>query len=247
MHGIGRAVAGGLAPVAADQPAAVRLCVDRRGVWLTVADAQGGVHVNGREVKRLAMLRLGDSIFVDGAGMRLVADRPARAVPSAGGEPAAEGDPRMVLRGVGGQYHGRSFTLDVPRLVGRAAEAHIRIDDPAFALRHARVEVVEGSVVLRDLGSEDGSIVNGEPVRDVVLEPGDQLVFDSGHRFVFESPGITSAIGEPPVEARPVGEPGRVRRDTGRVERRALHLPWLLLAALLLALLLGALLLYGVD
>ena len=45
-----------------------------------------------------------------------------------------------MLRGVGGPHHGRSFTLDQPRLVGRAAECDIRIDDAAFADRHARLE-----------------------------------------------------------------------------------------------------------
>src|SRR3546814_3910151 len=39
------------------QAARVRFCVDRRGVWLAVADGARGVHVNGREVRRMAMLR----------------------------------------------------------------------------------------------------------------------------------------------------------------------------------------------
>src|SRR5690606_39694407 len=86
------------------------------------------------------------------------------------------------------RHHGRSFTLDVPRLVGRAPGADIRIDDPAFAERHARIELAGGQVWLRDLGSEEGSVVNGESVRDAVLHPGDQVVFDANYRFVVDSP-----------------------------------------------------------
>ncbi|MFP3648525.1 FHA domain-containing protein, partial [Paraburkholderia sp. SIMBA_054] len=62
------------------------------------------------------------------------------------------------------------------------------IDDPAFAARHARLEPHDGRILLRDLGSHEGSLVNGMAVRDCWLQPGDQLVFDAQHRFVLEVP-----------------------------------------------------------
>src|SRR5690606_10117858 len=172
------------------QAARVRFCVDRRGVWLTVAEDARGVHVNGREVRRMAMLRVGDAVYVDGVEMRLVGATPPDSPGDALHEPTADagGDPRVVLRGVGGQYHGRSFTLERPRLVGSSTDADIRIDDPAFADRHARLELLGDDVLLRDLGSAEGSLVNGEPMRDAVLQPGDQVVFDAHHRFVVEAP-----------------------------------------------------------
>src|SRR5690606_35199422 len=87
----------------------IRLCVDRRGVWLAVDGDAGGVHVNGRSIQRLAMLRVGDTIYVEGIEMRLVGESPPQVPP-----PGLQGygletpDPRVVLRGVGGRYHGRS-------------------------------------------------------------------------------------------------------------------------------------------
>src|SRR5690625_4473147 len=59
--------------------------VDRRGVWLTVGEGVAGVHVNGREVRRLAMLRVGDSVYVDGHELTLVGSPPA-ATPQAAGQ-----------------------------------------------------------------------------------------------------------------------------------------------------------------
>lgn len=241
VHGVGRAREGaGLAPVEASP--LVNFCVDRRGVWLTVSEGTRGVHVNGRPVQRMAMLRVGDAVFVDGNGLRLVSSRPV-AQPAGGfgdstGEP---GDVRIVLRGVGGQYHGRCFTLERPRLVGRAQEADIRIDEPAFAERHARLEMLRGEVVLRDLGSAEGSLVNGEPVRDAVLQPGDQVVFDAHHRFVLEAPARVAARTPHDDEAGSdgAGEPGPARG------RSVMHLPWLVLAAAGLAGLLALLLLFG--
>ncbi|NZA26034.1 FHA domain-containing protein [Luteimonas sp. SJ-92] len=244
MYGIGRARArGDLDVVAPGQPAVVRFCVDRRGVWLSVSEGERGVHVNGREIRRLAMLRIGDAIYVDGIEMRLVGERRrAAAAPAArDGSP----DPRVVLRGIGGQHHGRSFTLEHPRTVGRAAEADIRIDDAAFAERHARLEIGEGGVLLRDLGSDEGSLVNGEAVRDALLLPGDQVVFDSHHRFVVEAPVRAFAGQEPIAEAVAREDSAGPAPTPAAASRRGWRLPWLLLAALGLAALLSLLLLYG--
>lgn len=244
MHGLGRAPQGGIAAVPGED-ALARLCVDGRGVWLSVAEGQRGVHVNGRAVQRLAMLRRGDTLHVDGAELRLLADAPVQ-VPG-DDTPGPEAEPQRglqtVLRGIGGRHHGRSFTLDRPRLVGSLDEADIRIDDPAFAERHARLELRGERVLLRDLGSAEGSVVNGESVRDALLQPGDQIVFDAHHRFVVEAPMARGASAREPdlpdIEIAPAAEDGS-RRSPWR-------LPWLLLAALAIAGLLSLLLLYGVG
>lgn len=250
VHGIGRSAGGeeAIGLVGDAQPAMVRFCVDRRGVWLTVDGDAHGVHVNGRPVRRMAMLRVGDAVYVDGVEMVLVPAHPAPALPPALGHASADmvADPRVVLRGVGGRYHGRSFTLERPRLVGRSTEADIRIDDPAFAERHARIDLQDDVVVLHDLGSADGSVVNGELVRDAVLKPGDQIVFDAHHRFVLEAPARTAVRNDLPLSpedgaAETVAER---QRSLGQSARR---LPWLLLAALLIAAALSALLLFGVS
>ena len=239
VHGVGHVDGGESLGLVTATPL-VNFCVDRRGVWLTVAEGTRGIHVNGRPVSRMAMLRVGDAVYVDGNGIRLVSAFPPRQPAAGFGDSTGEaGDVRIVLRGVGGHYHGRSFTLERPRLVGRAPEADIRIDEAAFAERHARVEMLRGEVVLRDLGSADGSQVNGEAVRDAVLQPGDQVVFDAHHRFVLEAP--TPA---------PDGTMGRVAHadpDTGPAPRRgsAMRLPWLVIVAALLAVLLSLLLLFG--
>jgi hypothetical protein len=232
----------GLALDRDDAPALLRFCVDRRGVWMLVADAQRGVHVNGRKVRRMAMLRVGDAIYVDGVELVLARAGEARQAEAGSFDDIGEapGDMRVVLRGVGGKHHGRSFTLERPRLVGSAAEADIRIDDAAFAERHAQLSLQGERIALRDLGSSEGSVVNGRPVRDAWLQPGDQLVFDALHRFVVEAPGklLHPKDALPVVELMAEPQAPAARRSWRRW-------PWLLLAAVLIGLALAALLLFG--
>lgn len=235
--------AGGLRVAAADAEAIARFCVDRRGVWLLVAEGAGGVHVNGRQVRRMAMLRPGDSIYLGGTQLLLVGeDEPELPGRDLGDGANGEGDLRVVLRGVGGQHHGRSFTLERPRVVGRMAEADIRVDDPAFAVRHAQVLQVDGRIVLRDLGSEEGSVVNGRPVRDAVLHAGDQVAFDPQHRFVVEAPGRPVSRDDTDLE-READE--LVLEDPPAAPSSWRRWPWLLLSALLIAAALAALLMWG--
>jgi pSer/pThr/pTyr-binding forkhead associated (FHA) protein len=247
QHAIGRNGEGlhAFGRVADASEASVLFSVDRRGVWLSIVGQTQGVHVNGRPVRRIAMLRIGDSVYVDGVEIMLVTSQPVPAIPPMLADAPADlvADPRVVLRGVGGKYHGRSFTLERPRLVGRSADSDVRIDDPAFAERHARIELQGDVIVLRDLGSAEGSVVNGVIVRDAMLKPGDQVMFDAHHRFVIEAPARTLAAAPTAIEAGDE-EPALPAQAAGWPMRR---LPWLLLAALLLAAALSALLLFGVS
>jgi hypothetical protein len=246
VHAIGRDLVGRPVIVDSTEQAIAQFCVDRRGLWLQVHEGVRGMHVNGRPVRRMALLRAGDAVFVDGNEWLLLGETP----PSAPAEtstraPESSNDPRVILRGVGGAHHGRSITLDQPRLVGRLPECDIRIDDAAFADHHARLEPHADGVVLRDLGSHEGSVVNGWPVRHALLRPGDQVVFDA-HRFVVEAPnrGPTAEVRDksaPPSVDEEIASPTSDQKLPSSVRR----VPWLLLAALFLAASLSLLLLYG--
>lgn len=219
-----------------------QFCVDRRGLWLQVASGVRGIHVNGRPVQRMAQLRPGDCVYIDGVEILIRASHQnTDALPAAAQEDA--GDPRIVMRGVGGKHHGRSYPLTHVCVVGRAMDADIRLDAPAFADRHAQLERRGDRVWLHVLGATSDVLVNGSPTRDALLVAGDQVVFDAQHRFVVEVPwvGATSRVGE-------TGEPSEPDLPTPPARTRGLQVkrwPWLLLAALLLAALLSALLLFG--
>lgn len=237
LHGLARR---GDAIVAdAGDAASVRVCVDRRGVWMTLEPGAHAVHVNGRPVRRMAMLRVGDAIHLDGVLVQLLAANDVdRRIPEPRPRPATES--RLVLRGVGGQHHGRCFDLSRARVVGRLEGCDIPIDAPAFAERHARLEPHGDTIVLRALSPGDSSVVNGEAVRDALLRAGDQVVFDAHHRFVVEAPG------RPPPRPATADEPAEDAAGDAPVPSSGVRrIPWLLLAALLLAAGLAALLLFG--
>lgn len=247
------------------------LANDRRGLWLVVEGGDTGAHVNARPVSRLALVRPGDLISLGRVQMLLRGDSDPQSmpVPPASGafHSSKQADDlvcaaRFVLRGVGGAYSGCSFNLCEPLVIGRGADAQIRLDEPALSEQHARVELHGDRVVLRDLAGED-TLVNGVRVKDALLNSGDQLAFEQ-HRFVVEAPGLLAptrrhdATPLPPVPnntqtmravpASASGAPQLVKgaaNTAASATSRPRTVWWLILAAAALATVITLLLIYA--
>jgi hypothetical protein len=80
---------------------------------------------------------------------------------------------------------GRRFPLaELPLTIGRATDAPIRITDTSVSRRHAEVRPSGSGWVVVDLGSTNGTRVNGAPVTERTLDDGDTItVGDAVLRF----------------------------------------------------------------
>jgi hypothetical protein len=68
----------------------------------------------------------------------------------------------------------RHVPLDRPFMtIGRRADNDIVVDAPTVSRQHAQLRWRYGRFVLYDLGSRGGTLVNGQPVTESVLQPGD--------------------------------------------------------------------------
>jgi TonB family protein len=95
--------------------------------------------------------------------------------------------------------------------IGRMASAHLRLDDPKVSRIHAMLEVgADGTVSVIDMGSAQGTLVDGKPISKVALSSGDRFVVgDTTVEVVFgASAAKAPAAPEPaPVEAARPAEP----------------------------------------
>jgi adenylate cyclase len=64
-----------------------------------------------------------------------------------------------------------------PLVVGRAPKSDIPIIDPTISRRHAELEVTDAGIAIRDLGSSNGTFVNGARVQTGSAAPGDLISF----------------------------------------------------------------------
>ena len=78
------------------------------------------------------------------------------------------GLPTATLIAAGGEYPlGRGTTR-----LGRGADADIRIDDPGVSRHHCEIVITGSGAVLHDLGSTNGTYVDGVQVNEMRLHDG---------------------------------------------------------------------------
>ncbi len=92
--------------------------------------------------------------------------------------PALQGT-RAVLTVVSGPSTGRVFTVaegGEATIVGRGKEAHVRLDDTGASREHARfLETEDGTYVVEDMGSTNGTFVDGKRIERASLQSGDRI------------------------------------------------------------------------
>ncbi|MBV8150419.1 MAG: FHA domain-containing protein [Candidatus Eremiobacteraeota bacterium] len=72
-------------------------------------------------------------------------------------------------------------------LIGRAPAAAVRLDDPTVSRLHARVERRPDGVYVEDLGSRNGTLLNGKSLGAASrLEPGDRVRVGSAEIVLVE-------------------------------------------------------------
>jgi len=89
--------------------------------------------------------------------------------------------------------------------IGRLSSAHLRLDDEKVSRIHAVVEIsASGEVNIIDMGSAEGTFVNGEKTNKATLKPGDELRLGDT-RIVFQEQEAASAPAEAGATAAGAG------------------------------------------
>ena len=108
---------------------------------------------------------------------------------------------RISIMGPNGRQERQLFRHNS---LGRHPRNTHQVLDRVVSKEHCHIELVRDRYVLRDLGSLNGTFVNGERVQERRLEPGDEILIGST-RIVFEPPdrgGVLAFDGILPAGAR---------------------------------------------
>ena len=84
--------------------------------------------------------------------------------------------PKLTIRSETGEATSHDL-VEETYTIGRSPENSIRVDDTSVSGRHAELVLVAEKSYLKDLGSTNGTLVNGQPVTEVQLRAGDRIRF----------------------------------------------------------------------
>jgi len=94
------------------------------------------------------------------------------------------------LKGTSGSVINQSFPLGESFVLGSSADCQVQIDESGVAAHHAEIVIIDGnSLLLKDLGSQSGTFVNGEAVVEAMLSSGDEIHIGSC-RWLLQAPGL---------------------------------------------------------
>lgn len=73
----------------------------------------------------------------------------------------------------------RVFPLKDTTVIGRSADCDISLAAAHLSRRHAQLQIIDGVLFVKDLGSANGTFLNGKQVMEARVKRGDELRFDA--------------------------------------------------------------------
>lgn len=173
------------------------------GFELTDVGSTNGTKVNGAAVKRHKLrdgdrIEIGQTLLVwsEGAVAAATADDEILLEEPEGSGPArtsaaSQASDQCFLVHSGGPKDGQKLALDKKRVTfGRNPKNTCVVDDSMASGYHCEIAREGGAWLLRDLGSTNGTLVDGEPVTEMALAHGARIRI-GGTRLVFIDPTVS--------------------------------------------------------
>jgi ABC transport system ATP-binding/permease protein len=153
-----------------------RITPVRGGYWITDLGSRNGTQLNGERFRGEARwLSNGDTVVIGGDALRFVT----------GQETQYAGRPDSIVRT-------ELIAFPAGRLtIGRDPSNDVALDDPNVSRFHAEVVREGDAVMLRDLGSRNGTRVDGIPARHATLTAGSEIGIGP-YRLVFDGRGFVA-------------------------------------------------------
>jgi pSer/pThr/pTyr-binding forkhead associated (FHA) protein len=84
----------------------------------------------------------------------------------------------FALKFISGKYQGGEFPLKMEKqiVIGRSSELDMVLVADMVSRKHAKITVASGKITIEDLGSTNGTFVNGEKIKQSRLKEGDRIL-----------------------------------------------------------------------
>lgn len=141
-----------------------------------------GTFVNGAKISGKHELQAGDIVRFHLIELQIT--DPAKGnvptPPQASAESAeTSASPLWQAKALTGPLSGKMFPIEGPTVIGRDPSCDIVVPGSHVSRRHAELSIRSGKLWMKDLGSSNGSFVNGARIEETALKNGDEVKFDA--------------------------------------------------------------------
>ena len=109
-----------------------------------------------------------------------------------------------VLRFISGKYQGGEFPIvpDKQIVVGRSSDLDMVLVEDMVSRKHARIAMQQDQIWIEDLGSTNGTFVNGEKIKRARLKEGDRVLIGTSILKVIAGDATTSAAARDDAQVK---------------------------------------------
>ncbi len=110
-------------------------------------------------------------------------------------------DRAYALRFISGKYQGGEYPLQEAGelVIGRSSELDMVLIEDMVSRKHAKISLAPGQVTIADLGSTNGTFVNGEKIKRARLKEGDRILIGTS---ILKLVSITRMAGQSVIDAK---------------------------------------------
>ena len=150
-------------------------------LFLRDTGSVNGTFLNGEPVSKRVEVKIGDIIRLHLVELQII--DPTKAPP----EPPAQAIKRDIpkpaplwqVKAMTGVISGRMFPIEGTNVIGRDPHCDIVVGGAHVSRRHAEFSVRSNQLWVKDLGSSNGTFVNGKKFDETALQNGDEVKFDA--------------------------------------------------------------------
>src|SRR5512140_1363679 len=118
--------------------------------------------------------------------------------------PAAAPNKAFALKFISGKYQGGEFPLKAEKqiVIGRSSELDMVLVEDMVSRKHAKITFTAGKITIEDLGSTNGTFVNGEKVKQARLKEGDRILIGTSILKLVHQGANTQELDEVAVKQK---------------------------------------------
>lgn len=137
------------------------------------------IKVNGESVGNSLPLQAGDEIALGNTALEIVDPKTETPKKKPSPEKPVKGSTGWALKSNQSALSNRVFQVQPLTIIGRSNECDISLGTAHLSRRHAKLTVEDGLLFVKDLGSANGTFLNGKQVTEARIKRGDLLRFDT--------------------------------------------------------------------
>lgn len=162
-------------------------------LFLRDAGSVNGTFLNDQPVSQRVEVNVGDVIRLHLVELQIIdpTKAPPETAPQIKRDLGAKAVPLWQVKAMTGVISGRMFPIEGTKVVGRDPHCDIVVGGAHVSRRHAEFSIRSGQLWLKDLGSSNGSFINGKRHEEVQLKNGDEVRLDA---MTFKIVGPTEPV-----------------------------------------------------